>query len=144
MKALKYQIIFLVFLKFIFAQNIPVEIDSVKLPNHRIVFFDHTLLPSLTDAQKAKYAILKLQKEISEIEEDIKSKLEVIAKKKNNISLVIEYYKKEKTVFSSVLLGLYSEETKTKKDSVIFDEKSILWGAFKWGKKKKEIEDEAE
>lgn len=120
----------------LYAQNIPAEIDSIRLPSFRIRLFDETLLPRLSEEQKIKYSILNLQEEIHEAEKVIVEKKNLINKLNGQIQNLVDYFNKEKVVKSSIFLGLYSEETKTKKDSVIYDEKSILWGVFKWGKKK--------
>lgn len=120
------------------SQSVLEELDSVNLPTGRIILFYKTIYPVLSEAQETKLKVLKLKDEIEKYNISIIFMNKKIIEKNKEIDSLLSFYEKEKTNYGSFLLGLYSTELKTKKDSIIYDEKSIFWGAFKWGKKKNE------
>lgn len=138
MNTLKFSFALSFLITCIHAQDITAELDSVELPSYRIFIFDETILPPLTEAQKLKYALISIDENIADAKREITEQQLIISEWLNEKQKLLTEYNEEKSTYNSLLLGLFSTESKTKKDSIIYDQKSIFWGAFKWGELKDE------
>ncbi|MFC1725927.1 hypothetical protein ACFL4T_09885 [candidate division KSB1 bacterium] len=144
MKKLITSILISVLVSAVFSQEQPVKIiqqdslitdkefESIKLPEWKLHFGLFTI-PSLNMAQKIKLTIMSKQEKIN------KMKAEIV-KVENEIAVLVEELNKAKHNKSMFLLGLYASESFEKGSKKIYDEKSILWGLIKWGKKKNQNE----
>jgi len=102
------------------------KIESVELPGWNLNF-GICQCPRLNELQVAKKKIISLQKEIEKQEKSIVSKREEIRR-------IIETSKEHKEE-SYFLLGFLARKTCVKDHQLIFDEKSLMWGLIKWGKR---------
>jgi hypothetical protein len=103
------------------------KLDSVEMPGWSL-HFGICRYPGLNKLQKAKERIWQLRADI-ELHE------RAIAEKRAEMEriLAVNAESREESLF---LLGLYSRSTCVKDFALICDEKSILWGAVKWGKRR--------
>jgi hypothetical protein len=84
--------------------------------------------PGLNPLQKAKERIRDLQADIEKHER-------LIAEKRAELERLLadSAEHRESSLF---LLGLYGRNTCVKDFALVYDEKSLLWGAIKWGKRR--------
>ncbi len=103
------------------------KLDSVEMPAWSL-HFGICRYPGLNDLQKAKEKIRRLQRDIERRERSIAAKRAEMER-----ILADNAESREESLF---LLGLYGRSTCVKDFALICDEKSILWGAVKWGKRR--------
>lgn len=102
------------------------RIESVEVPSWSI----HLCVcrcPALNELQKAKVRIAELRSQIAEHER-------LIAEKRAEIERIL-VSSEESSENSLFLLGLYGRRTRIRDHELVYDEKSLLWGAIRWGKK---------
>ncbi len=102
------------------------KIESVELPGWNL-HFGICQYPRLNELQVAKKKVISLQKEIEEHEKSI-------AAKRAEIKQIIESSREHREE-SYFLLGLVARKTCVKDHQLILDEKSLMWGLIKWGKR---------
>jgi hypothetical protein len=104
------------------------KINAVDLPGWRL-HFGAFEFPTLNKLQEAKLKIQQLQNEIDEHQRAIAAKSAEI----DRVARASGQYKSS----SYFMLGLYGRKTLVEDHRVVYDEKSFLWGAVKWGKQKR-------
>jgi hypothetical protein len=106
------------------------KLDSVEMPAWSL-HLGICRYPGLNDLQNAKEKIRRLQRDIERQERSIAAKRAEMER-----ILAGAGESRGKSLF---LLGLYARSTCVQDLALVYDEKSILWGAVKWGKRKPQI-----
>ncbi len=114
--------------------------DSVQLPNWRI-HLGIVSFPVLNELQRAKLRMEKLKEDIAELEMRVANEQSTIAAKKAEVEK-IQLGKEENHSRSYFLLGFFRREKLVRGHRIVFDEKTLLWGAVKWGKAKPKESDQ--
>jgi hypothetical protein len=101
------------------------KIDSANVPGWSL-HFGVCRYPGLNSLQKSKERIRRLQADIEKHER-------LIAEKRAELERLLadSAGRRENSLF---LLGLYGRNTCVEDHVLVYDEKSLLWGAIKWGK----------
>ena len=116
------------------AYQITDQLGSIDVPNWQLHFGIFSL-PVLNSAQQFKRQYNRIVREIAKLENDVEVKRSQLLEKKEALSRLLKG-EMEETNSSSLLLGLFSQEKKTKGIKTIYNEKRLFWGAIKWGKRK--------
>lgn len=114
--------------------SIIAQLDSVRVPHWKLDFGLFSL-PRLNDAQKMKKQYLTMLGEIERLEEDVLGKAARLQDKKETLQQLLQGELKQKDD-TRVALGLYRRQKMTQGTRVVYNEKSLFWGAIKWGKRK--------
>ena len=114
------------------------QLDSVEVPHWKF-HFGLFSLPVLNDAQKMKKQYLAMLQEIETLEEEVSQKEERLQEKKEALQQLLSG-ELEQQDDTWIALGFFRKQKKTLGTRVIYNEKSLFWGAIKWGKKKPKTE----
>ncbi|MCK5147543.1 hypothetical protein KAR48_12370 [bacterium] len=117
--------------------QIVTELDSVDVPNWRLHFGLFTL-PALNNKQQMKKRYQEILHQIEILEEDVEEKQALLDNTKDALHQLLNGQLEESNS-SSLVLGLFKHRKKTKGIEVIYDEKSLFWGAIKWGKREPKV-----